>query len=237
MQDVPLTIPPDSEDMKLPLLPLEMSCDAESPLLLGAKYLVAHFQKGMGKYVCRPGDPACSVMMKRVHGAAQATLEAQDNAMGEFCGVLADGMKFGEWEPVGLVEHALYDETELPVRVQMEGRDADLQRAKIFVLERSWSMLVKVLPLSKTRDGDGCGAEYVIVDIALSSRVRATLATTGETVYELLSKATPLPDVSSFPFLTRLVETDEHGGNQRGETFFTKLAETHGSDASVLSMS
>eukprot|EP00971_Amphidinium_carterae_P337692 6474619-Amphidinium_carterae.4 len=187
--------------------------NSDSPLQWGAKFLQLHFHRASGKYM--QADVVTSTAVLRVRAAAQYALQTQEMTLQAILNLVRSRSKNNIWRPVAAVEHILYDETELTVRV-----DAEKQKGKIFVVERAFSMLIQRLPLGTATNlcPPSSADSYVLLEIPLSPRLRAGAGTAGEDVFEVLQHASPVvPMDDLFELTTRLVESDEHGGNLRAE--------------------
>eukprot|EP00971_Amphidinium_carterae_P073614 1455615-Amphidinium_carterae.5 len=207
LQDEPL----DNKSASLDITAAPQPSDP--PLKWGAKYLQLHFQRASGKYV--QADVVAQVAGERVRAAAQFALQSQERTLQGILDLVRSRTQNNIWRPVAAVEHILYDETELTVRV-----DSEKQKGKVFVVERAFSMLIQRLPLGTGVTGPNLypASSYFLLEIPLSPRLRAGAGTAGEDVFEVLQHASPaVPMDDLFEFTTRLVESDEHGGNLRAE--------------------
>ena len=128
-----------------------------------------------------------------------------------------------QWRAVCYIDHQLYDETQLCVRLFFDVDDkSEPQKGRIYVVESSWTMLIQRLPSQLLGDQEAMRPEYFILQGHNSPAVRGTASTTGETTYKVLqSVGAPPEDVPKlFDTCMRLTETDSYGGNYRAEALW-----------------
>ena len=204
-----------------------------TPLLWGAAYVSEHFKRGSGKYV--QANVVRTVAMDRVHAAAERSLVTQDTALQEMLTIVRARRDAGIWRPVAAIEHILYDETEVTIRASfgdetIQGQDK--QKGKVFVLERSFSLLIQRLPLVASEEKKNLRPtkdDFFLLDVYQSPRLRVAAATAGEEIFAVLQSATPLPSALADLFVQqiRVIESDEHGGNLRAENMLRSRRGAH----------
>ena len=133
-------------------------------------------------------------------------------------------------ERVAITEHVLYDETPQWCSVRYHSPVQELgekvvERACLFVVERSYTLLLRRLPEVEEQHSlpAGPSADYLILKVALSPALRVAANTTGEGVVGILKNTAPVLDSSGFAWRFRIAECDEHGGNMRAESLLRRL--------------
>ena len=117
---------------------------------------------------------------------------------------------------VCLIEHCVYDETPLTLRIRFPGDASEKERAKVFVVELEYAFLLRrtncLAALPKQ--------DFLLVHIPCSVQIRASENETGENIRNVLLSTSLLPDseaVHLFRSTIRLAESDEAGANLRAE--------------------
>eukprot|EP00971_Amphidinium_carterae_P352314 6492542-Amphidinium_carterae.1 len=137
-----------------------------------------------------------------------------------------------EWKPVLFLEHCLYDETPLGVRIDygvgkscgLSGADHEI--AKVFVVESSFTVVIERCTPHTFATGV---RHFCTFELCMSPQLRAAANATGETCYEVLRTCVqPSSHVESiFPHCCRLVEVDEGPANNRTETLLERDRSKH----------
>ena len=229
---------PDIPPSVLPELPLQEAAEQasshnsedvgavnESPLLKGARKLESMFAVHAGPLHSHKDDEQgghMSTRLRRAHAAAECTTQTQGLYFAktlEYCQSQAEAL---ELEPILLLEHRLYDETPLWMRVYFSKDQSDTQKAKLWVVERHFSLLLK----RRVHDGAGDverAEDFLCLSAQDSPGLRATQNVVGETVRAMLTSCEPsVGPLPPFQLKLRLAETDEGGNNSRAEHMLMK---------------
>ena len=163
------------------------------------------------------------VALQRVHAAAAASLACQKESVEKIFALIERMVVQQQWRAVSLLEQQFHDETRLLVRTRKHEDDhAELQAARIFVMETCFSVLLQRRPATITSHSDTrppYGSQWCILEIPVSAIVRAANDATGETIAQVLKQSLQVPDstVACFENVVRLVEFDESPANLRAE--------------------
>ena len=121
------------------------------------------------------------------------------------------------YEAVCLLEHSVFDETPLLLRVKFPGEHSEKERAKVYVIELEYALLLKKLNV----DTDLAHGNHLLLRIPCSVQIRVAENGTGENIRNVLLHSSLLPDtqdlLQQFRHRIRLTECDEAGSNLRGE--------------------
>ena len=128
-----------------PMLPVNLGAAEVSdltPMEWGATQLAERFWCKVPKW---SDFTECSplVAKARVHAAAAGALQYQELSVEQALQLFQQMQRAGHWEGILWLEHVLYDETPLTVRVEFGDSGKDKQVVKLFVVERRWSMLIR----------------------------------------------------------------------------------------------
>eukprot|EP00971_Amphidinium_carterae_P198043 3930731-Amphidinium_carterae.1 len=170
-----------------------------------------------------PRNVSRSVAIDRVHAAAFAAVVAQARSMDSITSILRTMAGAGMWKPLLLLEHCLYDETPIIVKIDF-GQGSDKQVGKVFVVEKSWTMLVERLPSALLDPGNDKGEvpapAFSVLEVCTSPEVRGAANATGETIFDVLQSTMQAPSglAQLFSMSARLSEVDEGPANNRAET-------------------
>ena len=203
-----------------PILPLEVDKEDTreiTPVEWGAKKLAEHFRGKVPKWSdftdCSP-----PVAKSRVHAAASGALRYQELSVEKSLELFQQMQRSGHWEGILWLEHVLFDETPLTVRVSFGDSGKDKQLVKLFMVERRWSMLIR------KAGGDTAGTvdreQLCLLEGCYSPGVRGAANTTGDTICKLLGTF-PEPAshlLQNFKVKVRCVECDEACANLRAES-------------------
>ena len=166
----------------------------------------------------------------RIHlcAAAEQALRFQESFPSDTLQVV-DRLSRGQvWKAVALIEHCLYDETPLVVSTNFAGQRA-VQRAKVFVLETDWCVLLRDMsgthpshgPTAHSRDNIQqhvhSEGSYLCITGKRSPMIRALERATGEGILPLLRSTSLSKSLGSIDFCWRLAECDECPANVRAE--------------------
>eukprot|EP00971_Amphidinium_carterae_P339694 6477644-Amphidinium_carterae.1 len=191
--------------------------DLTEPLVKGAEHLERYFARHAGPQT--EPDTSEKSSKKRAVAAAECTAQMQSSRLRSLLHYAQQQINAGEFEGVAFIEHILYDETPLRLRVTYHpDADADIQKAKVWVFERDYTMILK-----RARNIDKhTAADYLCLRVHLSPAVQATANAIGETVRDMLESCCPLAGIadctpSLFKHKMRIAETDEGGNNSRAE--------------------
>ena len=204
----------------------------EAPL--GKTTLTAKF---MASYRPRQGPCAsglakelgCSVTHARHMLCATAAVgrQTQDKALQAAVSFVSYMVRGGSMEAIQFCWRQAYDETALRARVSWDGAGAETEQARVWILNVSWTVLVRWL---------GSSAEgkppFLVLHSAFSPTSRATDNTKGESIAGLLeSSPLLLAEVKTlFKMVVVVSETDQCPANVRGEKLwhaYTQQAYSH----------
>ena len=199
----------------------EADTPENTPLSWGAQWLVKNFSTAIGKYSAEESLGA-STAQQRVQAAAAFAMSVQHQCLEDTADLVLRMVRLKQWRGVLFAEHTLYDETAMQVRMRFPGGPLERQTGKIMMIERTWTMLLEVLP-SSLDPTPSLTSTYVELKGHYSPALRGTAGTSGEDIFEILKSTPPLPMTlqdcfQGFP-LVRMVEVDDYGGNARAETF------------------
>ena len=207
-----------------------MAGDGDDPLALGALHLEEVFAKhsfGMqpdGNSASGSTKAAQSTFLRRAHAAAELTTRREIAQLQAIIQYVKQHHSAGELEPIMWLQHRLYDETPLPLRVFFDDT-AEVQRAKLWVVQRSAGCLLKVRRHQDRGQHVEGPEDFLFLNIPQTSCVRATQNVVGETVKAMLDSCEPGPcSLPEARLRVRLAETDEGGNNGRAEAL-TLLAQ------------
>ena len=207
------------------VLPLRDDVQVEvsnlTPMQWGAKRLAECFGRKFPKWT-EFSDCSSAVAKQRVYAAASGALDYQELAMETVLQLYQKMRKAGQWEGILWLEHVVYDETPLTVRVGFGDATKDKQVVKLFVVERKWSMVFRKQPVGSTGQSDK--ERLCILEGCCSAGVRGAANSTGDTISQVLASF-PGPsanDLEHFKFKVRCVETDEAGANMGAESLVSK---------------
>ena len=120
-----------------------------------------------------------------------------------------------------LVDYQGYDKTSLKISVaQQDG--ADVQNARVWVVESTYLALVQILPSAWCTSPDAATSQKkrcVVFELPVSAQVRASQDATAECLVRVLRSCTQLPQGFKESFCTRvqMADTDHCGTNLRAE--------------------
>eukprot|EP00971_Amphidinium_carterae_P351788 6492280-Amphidinium_carterae.8 len=193
--------------------------DSIEPLVKGAEHLEKYFARHAGPRTVL--DTSEKSSKKRAVAAAECTAQMQALRLISLLHYAQQQIDAGEFEGVAFIEHVLYDETPLRLRVTYHpDTEPDTQKAKVWVVERDYTMILKRL---RNIDEDQAAA-YLCLRVHLSPAIQATENGIGETVRDMLAACCPMGIPSNadntpsfFKYQVRVAETDEGGNNNRAE--------------------
>ena len=201
------------------LQPAEQEDIEKSPLAWGADYLVNHLFHRMHSKFEHVHSCSPKLAVDRTFAAAAAATQQQHQVALRIPSLVKRLASLAQWEPIFFLQHIRYDETPLDVRVAYaDSAGADRQVAKTFVIERSYSILLRC-------KGLGTEAErkpgFFVLDLYCSPALRAAANAVGETISKVLDSLPQIPgDIGqTFKMAARLTEVDENGANMRAESF------------------
>ena len=195
----------------------------------------AHFDFDLDQLGARIGVGR-KALADRLHAVSEVAVEAQKeccNAVFKLGAALERG---GAMVQVAVMEHIVYDETPLVATIRFGGQK-HVEKAKLFVVNVSWSSLLRKVPvpaqaLAAERAGElQCHVpeNYLLISGRHSCCVRAGETTAGEGVVPILnSAAQPAPESANYQHRFRCIESDEHGGNKRAECIIAAERASHG---------
>ena len=162
----------------------------------GAQKLENHFAERVRRW-SEFQDVSASTAHRRIHAAARVALQEQSTALERTVSVLRTMQTVGSWRCILFLEHALYDETPLQIRVALAfPGQKDRQHGKVHVAEHGWTIVVQQLEGSTC--GAGSMASYTFLKGNFSPQIRAAGNATGETIYAVLSSMEGAPLSSGF---------------------------------------
>ena len=130
--------------------------------------------------------------------------------------------RLAKFSPLAVYFHTSYDETPARVRIAWKaGEQAQSQTGKIYTVQTSWAMLLKMSRDISTQDFDNPESkQLLIIRGAYSPAMAASDATTGEAVATILQHVHKFPDDihNTFASSTRIAETDGALSNGTGRT-------------------
>ena len=191
----------------------------KTPLSWGADYLVKRLFHRMHSKFEHVQGCSRSLAIDRVYAAAAAATQQQHQVVLTIPSLVKRLSSLEQWEPILFLEHIRYDETPLDVRVvYADSAGADRQVAKTFVIERTYSVLLRCKGL-ETQAPKNAG--FFVLDMYCSPALRAAANAVGETINQVLQS---LPQIAgdigqTFKMAARLTEVDENGANLRAESF------------------
>ena len=133
------------------------------------------------------------------------------------------------------VHRVTYDATPLKVTVTWGQQRYGPEVGKIFVLQSSWALLVEEqvfrTGMNDENEHDDVMSKFILYRGVCSPQMRATDTNRGEAVACVLRSCNMMPALldDSQSFITervRLVETDSHGANERGERLYDAFNNT-----------
>ena len=220
------SLPPASSSLAAPL--------HLTPLLWGAQLLATRFGQKVGRITDCAMDVDARQVSQRLHAAAQAVAQTQRASLKQVFDYVKKLAHFQQWRPVAFIEHTLYDETLLQLRLQFHEQDqSEKQVARTHVVEQGWTIIVERLPSAlHTSDDSPRLGDYTIFQGRFGASMRASEDATGETISTVLKSVwEPHCSFSSlFPICLRLAETDERGANMRAEAILLKDRRQSGDD-------
>ena len=168
-----------------------------------------------------------SALERHLSAVAEAAVKNSSSVCADVLRYVSALHQAGALEPLTYTTHFLFDETPLPatVRFRTEGAETEkaVERAKLFVVEQEWLMLLKRSEAVAWPDPNPLHVEHPLVDdqyLLLMGRhspsVRAAERTTGEGIAAVLSSVMSEPlGVDAFHHRCELAECDEYGANAR----------------------
>ena len=193
-----------------------------SPLQWGARCLVDAYVVKTGRFPTRADgseEVSRSNALLRVHAAAAAMANFQKHSLQSTLSLVRKLVKVGALRAIAFLEHVLYDETQLQVRIEFN-EEPEKQIGRVWVVEHSWMMLLQeVVTASGSSAALPLQHPFMVLQGSCSPGVRGSANATGETIHQVLNSATDWPEgiASDFEQLHRLVETDDNGANFRAE--------------------
>ena len=182
--------------------------EVKGPLLSGAASLLAR-RSGTGK-----------TATLHALAAAEAASRGRVHSLCEVIAFIKQLLRSGICKPRLFVEHSMYDETPLRLRTfDQNGLCATALNKKAFVIKVGWAALLEFSSFIKEeQEAEDTKSEFLLLRGAFCPSIRPAASTCGECVSEL-SMSCPHAETSSqlFDHYLRIAETDDHGGNRRGE--------------------
>ena len=125
-------------------------------------------------------------------------------------------------EQIAITEHVLYDETPQWCTVRHRSSIEELgdkvtERAALFVIEASYTLLLRQLVEDDEMASAHPRGEYLLLQVPLSASLRVGASNAAEGVVAVMKSALPVLDTSGFAGSYRIAECDEHAGNMRAE--------------------
>ena len=146
-------------------------------------------------------------------GSQGATLSA-------ILAVLLAFSSMSSFEAVSLFEHSSFDETPVDLRVTFEAEGKEKQKAKLFVHELEYGVLLRYLRSSALLPRD----QFLFLRCGQLTQVRAAERTTAENIRNILMRTTllqpPAAVTQEFRYRWRLSECDECPSNLKAERLF-----------------
>ena len=147
-------------------------------------------------------------------GTAELSAQRQESLLIDLGKYVWRLKESGTAVPVAVIERQAYDETRMRVKVTediAEGKGV-AQLSKVFVVESSWAILLRV-----KKEGPAWG--FCTIKGQYSHSVRASDSTAAPSVTAILNASPRVPRELSeqFPVKERLVESDEAPANARAE--------------------
>ena len=201
------------------MVPEKFESVVASPLEWGASVLVDDYCLRTGRYNPR-GDGEHSLhrtnALLRVQAAAAAVNQFQRSSFEKVCDWLLRMVEAGQMKAVAFLDHVLYDETSMRVRLR-RGQETEAQTTRLFVSEQRWAMLLQTRPLPSAGGGQ---PKFVVLQAHRSPSVRGAGNAVGETILKVLqSSCQQIPPrvARCFDQVIRLNEVDECPANFRAE--------------------
>ena len=191
-----------------------------TPLQWGANCLLNDYVLRTGRFPTHgSGEISRSNAVLRVQAAASVMATDQSLSLEKTVHLVEKLVRVRHLRAIAFLEHVLYDETQLRVRMEFN-EEPEKQTGRIFVVESRWSMLLQTLPLdSEVPQQAQQSSDMLVLQGSFSPKVRGAANATGDTIHDVLQTTThmpsQLPDV--FEQLFRLVEVDQCGANLRAE--------------------
>ena len=200
-------------------------------LASGAHVLQNHVSKHAGPWFLEQFGVAQRTMMQRVRAAAETFTAFQHDTLSAVVQYVHLMQAASHLKALAFIDYSSYDETKMRVRVRWPAtaspdgvQHADTEVSNIWVVIRKWAMVLE--RLDRLPDSELVPpkrlSNFLVLRGCFTPAVRASTSTSGASVRGVLRScgslsqtARPLEDV--FPVLFRLTETDEAGGNGRGE--------------------
>ena len=152
--------------------------------------------------------------------AAQVAFQNQACLRDSVLAWVADMAKAKVLEPIMFIDHSMYDETPMMLRVAWKGQK-QLGRNKVLVIKSSWVILVKFLheiALDAEKEPAEPTPEYMCLQGQLSPALRPVECTTGEgLVSAILTLPQPPSSTDVFQTRVRVAEIDDYKANARCE--------------------
>eukprot|EP00971_Amphidinium_carterae_P350471 6491564-Amphidinium_carterae.2 len=117
------------------------------------------------------------------------------------------------------IEHTQLDETPLRITVVSDG-ERHVERARLFVVERGWQMLLREKASSTGASGSN---SYFLLSARQATCLRTAASCTGENIHAVLRSTEDeeiLEASKQFKFHMRVTEADGAGANPRAEKLF-----------------
>ena len=163
-----------------------------------------------------------SVADKMLHAHACASAKCQENLFESLVKTVWRLKEASEVDPLLLIFHTQYDETPLRLRITWRGHKAGKEDGKVYVVQNSFSMVLKLRTPISDVDRPGSTSQYLVLRGQFSTAMQPTDRCHGEAVAGVLHSTCRLPErvAETFQGLVRAIETDEAGANTRGERLF-----------------
>ena len=203
---------------------------SESSLISAARILKLHISRRAA-----PDMEALSLelgvtyteLKKRLFAASEALLVNQANCLDHVIQYVRRFLVARQLVPVAFIERVSFDETPLLANVSFGGQRY-VEKARIFVLEKSWTLLVRNTDTDSTDSNHGLRppAQYLAVLGGMSPLIRAAENCKGEGILPLLRQTQHTTQAKDFQFHFRISECDAAGANLRAEAMLSAESET-----------
>ena len=157
---------------------------------------------------------AVSTLRRRVAAAAEAFAVHQDTCLDRLLNYVQSQVNAGELKQICALQHSFYDETPMRMKVFFDSSHGDVQKAKVWVVERGLTLL-----LQRVRGGEEPSSkDFLLLNVMASPAVRATQNAVGESIHSMLHSCSQAGrELSGYTLRVRIAETDEAGANGRAE--------------------
>ena len=199
---------------------------ASSPLLWGAARLQDTFDFHGGSGSRLVDKLSYKNAMVRIQAAAETMALHQEETLRQLCCSVNEQAGANVWTQVAFIERVAYDETPLVLRVYHDADTAEKQKAKVWVVEKEWLVILKKHGAVNI-DGK---SRFLILRGSFSPEVRSSVRGTGENINEVLRSCMQIPIdmLKGWPACVRICETDEAGANSRCEALVMRERDANG---------